>query len=344
MKEKLFFGTYTKKTSLGIYEAVLDTKRNKVSSPHIAIDLGGPTYLRLTKASDLLTISTEGNLGGIASYQINNDDFIENNDILHEGASPCYIGLDERRQLVFSANYHKGEILVYRINSDHTLTQTDAVTVTGHGPRAEQDSAHIHFTDLTPDNRLVAVDLGSDKVYVYDILAGGKLKENSVLPTEAGFGPRHLTFSPDGEYAYLVGELSSLISTLKYDSTTGTFKVLQTLKTIPDSWTEHNGAAAVKISEDGKFVYVSNRGYDSLAVFAVQQNYHLQLIQQISTQGSFPRDFSLDTSEKFVVCANQNTDNATLYSRDQDTGKLTCVQKDIPVPEGVCVCFAGTEK
>ncbi|HJE96793.1 MAG TPA: lactonase family protein [Ligilactobacillus acidipiscis] len=340
MKEKIFFGTYTRKTSQGIYQATLDTKQEKLSQPQLAVKIGGPTYLRLTSANDLLAVTSQDDQGGISSYQITAADFTKNNDVLHPGASPCYIGVDNKRQLVYSANYHKGQIIVYKINEDHTLSQTDSVTVTGQGPREEQDSAHVHFTDLTPDGRLVAVDLGSDKIYTYDVSTAGKLTQVNVLETESGYGPRHLVFSPNGKYAYLAGELSSQISTLKYKKAEGAFEVLQTLKTIPADWTKHNGAAAIKISSDGKFVYVSNRGYNSLAVFEVQADQHLQLVQQISTEGDFPRDFAIDKTEKFIVCANQNTDNVTLYARDSRSGQLTCLQKDVVVPEGVCVCFA----
>lgn len=344
MKEQIFFGTYTRKTSQGIYQATLDTEQKQLSDPQAVISIGGPTYLRLTKGNDLLAVSSEDGQGGLSSYQITTAGFTKNNSILHEGASPCYIGVDEKRQLIYTANYHKGEVIVYRIKEDHTLSQTDSVTVTGKGPREEQDSAHIHYTDLTPDGRLVAVDLGSDKIYVYNVSDAGKLTEVSVLKTEAGYGPRHLVFSPDGEYAYLAGELSSQISTLKYDQTQSSFEIVQTLKTIPTDWTKHNGAAAIKISSDGKFVYVSNRGYNSLAVFMVQADHQLQLVQQISTEGDFPRDFSLDSTEKFIVCANQNTDNVTLFERNPKTGRLACLQKDVSVPEGVCVCFDSAEK
>ena len=109
--------------------------------------------------------------------------------------------------------------------------------------------------------------------------------------------------------------------------------------TIPADWTEHNGAAAIRCSQDGKFVYVSNRGHNSLAVFTVQADHSLTLSQLISTAGEFPRDFALDPSEHFVVVANQNTDNASLYERDTTTGQLTLLQADVALPEGVCVCF-----
>jgi 6-phosphogluconolactonase len=145
-------------------------------------------------------------------------------------------------------------------------------------------------------------------------------------------------FAPDKKTAYLVGELSSTVSVLDYDLTTGSFHLLQTVSTIPDDWTEHNGAAAIRISNDGRFVYVSNRGHNSLAVFEVLDG-ELKLIQHLTTHGDFPRDFALDPTERFILVANQNTDNATLYTRDQETGLLACCQKDIPLPEGVCVYF-----
>lgn len=339
MQEKIFFGTYTRKSSHGVYEATLDTNQQKLSLPTNVLEIGGPTYLRLTAAGSLLAVTSENERGGISSYQINSESLTKNNAVLHEGASPCYIGVDEKRQLIYSANYHKGEVIVYRLNADHTLTQTDSVVVSGQGPRPEQDSAHFHYADLTPDDRLVAIDLGSDKIYTYDVSSAGEIHEVSVLEVEAGYGPRHLVFAPNGQYAYLAGELSSQISTLKYEPTTGSFKIQQTLPTIPTDWTEHNGAAAIKMSTDGKFVYLSNRGYNTLAVFEVKEDHNLQLIQQISTEGDFPRDFALNATENFVVCANQNTDNATLYARDQKSGRLSCLQKDVPVPEGVCVCF-----
>ncbi len=145
-------------------------------------------------------------------------------------------------------------------------------------------------------------------------------------------------FAPDKKTAYLVGELSSTVSVLDYDLTTGAFYLRQTVSTIPDDWTEHNGAAAIRISNDGRFVYVSNRGHNSLAVFEVLDG-ELKLIQHLTTHGDFPRDFALDPTERFILVANQNTDNATLYTRDQETGLLACCQKDIPLPEGVCVYF-----
>ena len=225
--------------------------------------------------------------------------------------------------------------------ADGTLTQTDNFISDGHGPRPEQEKSHLHYADLTPDQRLAVVDLGSDRVFTFDVSPAGKLDLVATYKAPAGFGPRHLVFHPNGKIAYLVGELSSQVQTLTYDETTGSFSFLQSLTTIPSDWQEHNGAAAIKISADGKFVYLSNRGHNSLAVFTVQADYTLALVQNISTYGEFPRDFALDPSQAFLLCANQNTDNATLYQRDSQSGLLTLLQKDITLPEGVCVKFTN---
>lgn len=337
MRENILFGTYTKKSSQGIYQATLDTTTKKLSAPETFISIQNPTYLTLSANKTLLTISSQGNLGGISSYNADNQALY--NEVLFEGPNPCYVAIDEKRQLVYSANYHKGEILSYRLNSDQTLTLADRVTKSGHGPRPEQDAAHMHYSDLTPDNRLVAIDLGADIIYTFDVANDGKLTEIAKLNLPAGFGPRHLVFAPNHEFAYLVGELSSQVATLRYHQTDGSFELIDSLKTIPADWNTHNGAAAIRISNDGNFVYVSNRGHDSIAVFQVQTNHTLKLIQLISTEGEFPRDFALNADNNFLVVANQNTDNASLYERSPKDGKLTLLQKDVLLPEGVCVHF-----
>lgn len=337
MQEIILFGTYTRKTSNGIYQAVLDTEAKAVSTPELFLNIQNPTYLQLNSKKTLLTVASQDSLGGVASYNYSNKSFF--NDVFTEGANPCYVSIDEPRGLVYSANYHKGQIDVFKLNVDQTLTLTDSFKNTGNGPLPEQDSAHMHYANLTSDGRLVAVDLGSDQLHVFNVSDNGKLSNVSVFKLPAGFGPRHLVFSPNKKNVYLVGELSSNVATLNYDESTGSFNLVDIIKTIPTSWTEHNGAAAIRISNDGKFVYVSNRGHNSLAVFAVQADNTLELVQLISTEGDFPRDFALDKSEKFVVVANQNTDNATLYSRNELNGQLSLLQKDISVPEGVCVNF-----
>ncbi|XIF20068.1 MAG: lactonase family protein [Acetilactobacillus jinshanensis] len=210
----------------------------------------------------------------------------------------------------------------------------------GHtGPRPEQqDGAHPHFADLTPDGRLVVVDLGQDRVYLYNLSDAGKLSLVSKFQFKPGFGPRHIVFDSKKGVAYVSAELSSNVAVLNYDAKAGKFTLKQIISTIPDTWTKHNGAAAIRMSKDGRYIYVSNRGYNSIAVFRSDASGKLKLIQQIPTAGDFPRDFNFNYDQSMVIALNQNTNNATLYERNPITGKLKLIQKDFTVPEGVCVC------
>lgn len=339
MQERVLFGTYTKKTSQGIYWGTLDTTAKTLTNDGLIASTANPTYLAVSAKDRLYSVDKRDDQGGIAAWQLSDQGAKRLNEVVSPGTPPAYVAVDEARQLVYSANYHEGTAEVLQITSNGELKLTDVVTYTGHGPRPEQTEAHIHYIDLTPDNRLAVVDLGSDKVYVENISQTGKLSRQSCLTMAPGFGPRHLVFSPDGQFAFLAGELSSQIATLRYDAATGSFEQLSVVATIPADYHDHNGAAAIRLSRDGRFLYVSNRGYNTLAVFQVAADGQLTLIQQISTVGDFPRDFDLDPTEEFVVVVNQNTDNATLYTRDVTSGKLNICQQDVSVPEGVCVRF-----
>jgi 6-phosphogluconolactonase len=177
-------------------------------------------------------------------------------------------------------------------------------------------------------------------VYTYDVSAEGKLTEAAVYVAAAGTGPRHLVFHPNHQYAYLVGELDSSLTVLRYNEADGSFEEIQKVPTLPEDFTDFNSGAAVRVSKDGRFVYSSNRGHNSLVVFEVTEDgAGLNFIQRRSTEGDFPRDFDLDPTNKFLVCANQNSDNLTLYRRNAETGELTTIQKDVYAPECVCVLF-----
>ena len=216
---------------------------------------------------------------------------------------------------------------------------------TGNGPRPEQDGAHVHFAAVTPDfQRLAVADLGNDTLTTYTISDAGKLGDPVVFHADPGFGPRHIAFNHNNPVAYLLGELSSQVSILSYDAAAGSFELIATLPTIPEDYTDHNGAAAIRLSSDQRFLYVSNRGFNSLTVFAVSPDgRNLSQLQQISTAGDFPRDFNFDLTERYVLAVNQNTSNGTLYSRDSKTGLLTEEQRDIPTPEAVNVLFLATK-
>lgn len=338
MSEQFLIGTYTKKTSKGMYKVTLDNDEGKLTNVALAIPSQKPAYLQVGTDGRVYTVKQVDDQGGVASYSLSDSNAKMLSDVLAAGAPPAYVGLDEERHLLFSANYHTAKVDVFKINPDGTLTQTDSVLHEGAtGPQPEQEAPHVHYADLTPDKRLVVCDLGMDLVVVYDVSADGKLTAVSRYKCEDGFGTRHIAFHPNGKYAYLLGELSSKLEVLKYNANNASFTHLQTIKTIPADWTAHNGAAAIRISKDGKFVYTSNRGENTIAVFAIQPDFTVKHIQSISTEGDFPRDFNLSKDESFLLASNQNSDNLTLYKRDATTGKLSLLQKDVACPEPVCV-------
>ncbi len=338
MEEKFLIGTYTKKDSKGVYAVTLDDDAGKLTNVKLAIPSQKPAYLQVGDHNLIFAIKQINDQGGVASYSLKDDNAKMLSKVLAAGAPPAYVGLDKQRHLLYSANYHTAKVDVFRINADGTLTQTDSVTHQGAtGPRPEQEAPHVHYADLTPDQRLVVCDLGMDLIVVYDVSAAGKLTAVSRYHCEDGFGTRHIAFHPNGKYAYVLGELSSKLEVLKYNAADATFTHVQTVKTIPDTWTAHNGAAAIRFSGDGKFIYTSNRGENTIAVFAVQPDFTVKHIQSISTEGDFPRDFNLSRDESFLLASNQNSDNLTLYKRDATTGKLTLLQKNVACPEPVCV-------
>lgn len=332
----ILIGGYTKHESAGIYQfdfigsgdqAHLEQRRN-------VFEVGGPTYFQ-KDGQFIFTIKNENGQGGIAAFA--NGKLVS--QLLHEGASPAYIGINKEKKLLYTANYHTGVLAVISYDDQGQLTLLDQVKHENKalGPRPEQAGAHPHYFDETPGGHLVSCDLGQDRVDFYGF-DGQKLTHLASYQNEDGFGSRHLAFSPDGKYFYVAGELSSQVNAVKFDEENWMFRSLATYSTIPESWDQHNGAAAIRLSSDGKFLYVSNRGHDSIAVFAVLPDQALKLVQRVSTFGEFPRDFNWDAEEKYVVAANQNSNNATLYQRQSD-GTLTPLEKDIAIPEGTRVLF-----
>jgi len=321
----------------------VDTDAAKLTDCEWLASAGSPTYIAKSKARRLYVINkkeTDGQTqGGLIIYDMTDKKPRAIQQVLNHGSSPAYVSVDEKRQLVYTANYHTGAVTVYAIADNGSLTEVDRVIDQDPvGPAPEQaDGPHPHFADLTPDGRLVVCDLGTDKVYLYDVSDAGKLTPVSNVDLPAGYGPRHIVFDAAKGVAYLVGELSSNVATLTYDAAAGKFAVKQIVHVIPDDWTEHNGSAAIRLSADGRFVYVSNRGNNSITVLATADDGTLTVVQRIATEGDFPRDFNWTADQSLLVVVHQNSDNASLFKRDAATGKLTLAQKSFMVPEGVSV-------
>lgn len=340
---QLLVGGYTKHDSKGIYELSLSGKDAQARLKMLGniVPILGPTYF-VADGNLLFTIAVKGNQGGIASFLLSDHNSKKIDEHLWSGNSPAYLGINKDKHLLYMANYHSALIAVFRYDKQGKLTLLDSVTIKAQtlGPRHEQsDGSHPHYFNLTPEGHLVVCDLGNDALYFFKLNENDKLEQIAKYQFEAGYAPRHVVFATNRPYMYVVGELSSQLSVIKYDEDTWDFERIATYSTIPDDFTDHNGAAAIRISSDNNYIYVSNRGHNSIAVFKSQADFSLQLIQRISTYGSFPRDFNWDASERYVVAANQTSNNVTLYLRNEVTGTLAEIQKDVTVPEGTCVLF-----
>ena len=337
MTQTVYFGTYTRKHSEGIYQADFDPKTGTLSNLTLLAEEPSPTYLAFDQQGHLYSVGAENGQGGIAAFT---DKGQVLNHVVEDGAPLCYVSVDEDRDLVYGANYHKGEVRVYKRSGDGRLTLTDKAVHDGSGPHENQASAHVHFADLTPDKYLVTCDLGTDQVVTYDLSEDGKLRRVGTYHSNPGAGPRHIVFHNYYKTAYLICELNSTVEVLAYDGV-GQFERLQTISTLPEGFDAFNGTAAIRLSKDGKHLYASNRGHDSIAHYLVGPDGLLTLSEMTETKGLNPRDFNLTPDEAYVIAVHQDSDNASVLKRDPETGKLTVLSHDFVVPEGVCVSFGA---
>lgn len=335
MTQTVYFGTYTRRSSEGIYKADFDTNTGELANLTLIAKEPNPTYLAFDKQQNLYSVGTEHGEGGIAAFNKAGQLL---NHVVAEGAPLCYVSVDEARSLVYGANYHKGQVLVYRRQENGSLKLVDSDVHIGYGPHENQAAAHVHFADLTPDKYLVTCDLGTDEVVTYEISDYGRLNRLETYHAIPGAGPRHIVFHPHYKIAYLICELNSTIEVLIYDGD-GQFERLQTISTLPENFSEFNGTAAIRLSADGRFLYGSNRGHNSIAVYKVAGDGTLELVEFVPTNGKNPRDFNITPDQQYIIAAHQDSDNATVFKRDPETGKLTELSHDFFVPEGVCVAF-----
>lgn len=332
-----YVGTYTKGDSKGIYKFKLDLETGKIEDVNLAAVVGNPTYLSIDKGNKYIySVATTDKAAGVAAYSINsNRELVHINSKLFEGSSRCYVSLDKDNKFLFSANYHQGEVSVFPIDSDGSLKEPSAIV-------KHEGSSHAHYISLTPDKKhACAVDLGIDKIVVYDFDKGNLVKSDELtLSLNPGTGPRHMVFHPNSKFAYVITEYSSEIVVLEYDATESRFKVLQYISALPEGFSGESAGGAIHISSDGRFLYSSNRGHDSIAVFSIAEaKGKLQLVDHTSTQGSHPRDFSIDPTGKYLIVANMNTNNIIPFIIEKETGKLTQANEAVTIPSPVCIKF-----
>ncbi|WP_119318452.1 lactonase family protein [Companilactobacillus formosensis] len=337
MIEKLLLSGYTKKTGKGVYSADFNSETGELTTPKVLVELNGPTYIDVTNDMKLIALAKKDDRGGIVVYDINNEPKLLDEDFSEE-TSPSYVKFDPSRNLIFSAYFHLSKVKIDHLTDDGKIEHYSEVKFEGHGPRTEQDQSKPHFSALTPDGKLIICDYGADRIYIYNIddPKEPKLMNNYIAP--AGYAPRHLVFHPTKPIVYVACELSSKVLVMEYDAETAGLTLVDEVEAAKDE--QKNTTAAIRISKDGKFLYVSTRGADTIATFSIDKNGdRLKKLNTVSTNGNGPRDFELDPSEKYLLAANQDSDDLTIFKRNPNKGNLTPLENKISIPECVCVHF-----
>ena len=359
--DQLFYvGTYTQDVpaSKGIYAYRFNPATGKATSLGLAAESNNPSFVAPHPNGKFLYAVNEvqnyqgPNSGGVSAYSIDRASgkltFL--NEVASRGADPCYIIVDHSGKYVLVANYTGGSIAVFPIQPDGKLGEATAfIQHTGHGANPQrQEAAHAHSIDLSPDERFAFVDdLGLDESLVYKFDKNkGSLTPNDppYVKLDPGAGPRHFVLHPSGRFAYVVAEMASTVTTFSVDLQAGTLKSLQTLSTLPKDFKGDNDDAEVHVLPNGKFLYTSNRGHDSIAVFAIDpEKGTLTPVEDVLTQGKTPRSFEIDPSGRYLFAENQESNNIVIFRIDQKTGRLTPTGQVLDVPSPVCVKFLAKE-
>jgi 6-phosphogluconolactonase len=345
-KEKLLIiGTYTSGGSDGIYVYKFNTETGENSFVS-SVKTSNPSYLAVSPDNKYVYAVNEDAPGNVTSFVFNktNNMLLQKNQQPSQGKHPCYITIDKTGKWVIVGNYSSGTAAVYPVNKDGSLgSPTDSVQHEGSSVNsARQESAHVHATVLSKNNKTLYVpDLGLDKVMLYNLdTKKGKLKPFSTpfVMTEAGTGPRHIDIHPNGKYAYLMEELTGSISAYKVEND-GYLSLIQNISGLPRDFIGDIGSADIHVSPDGKFLYCSNRGEsNTIGILSIDQSTGMLVwVDDQSTLGKTPRNFNFDPTGNFLLVANQNSDEIVIFKRDKQTGLLEDTGKRIKVSKPVCL-------
>ena len=352
-KYLLYVGTYTDKGAKGIYVYRYDAGSGQLSDSQVAAETVNPSFVTIDDKKRLLYAVNElqkyqnESSGGVSAFSVGPRGQLHLlNEVASGGADPCYVSIDKSGKYVLVANYTGGSISVFPIRQDGSLgAPTAFIQHKGSGPNRErQEAAHAHWIETSPDNRFaIASDLGIDELLVYRFDAStGKLAPNDppFAKAEPGAGPRHLAFAPSGKFAYVINELQSTVSVFSYDAANGVLHPLQTISALPKKFSGENTAAEIAIHPNGRFLFASNRGHDSIAVFSIDKaKGTLRLIDNFSVKGRTPRSFVIDPTGSRLLVANQDTGNIVVFRINRSTGRLTATGQEVKVPAPVCLKF-----
>jgi 6-phosphogluconolactonase len=356
----LYVGTYTSGDSKGIYAYTYDATTGAMQPLGLAAETQNPSFLaadakgeHLFAVNELQKYQGESS-GGVSAFTIDHKTgkLSQLNEVASHGADPCYISIDRSGKFLLVANYTGGNVAVIPILPDGHLGEASSVQKDAGslGPNKErQEGPHAHFIQASAQNRFAYVsDLGLDRVLIYKFdaekgvlspggAAGGEDFFSATLAP--GTGPRHVAFSADGKFMYVLGEMDATVTVFANDDKE-TYRSIQKISSLPATFSGENTAAEIAVHPNGKFLFTSNRGDDSIAEFSIDQTTgKVTLVGNVSTLGKAPRHFAIDPTGTRLLVANEDTGNIVEYEIDNATGKLTRVGKMVGVPSPVCLVF-----
>ncbi|MEO7412207.1 MAG: lactonase family protein [Opitutaceae bacterium] len=349
----VYFGSHRSGPGRGFSLARFDTDTGVLTKPEFLLEAKEPAYFVIHPDGRHLYTCNSGTPGGVSAYTIDprTGALTLLNRQLAGGGDTSYLTLDRTNRFALVANYDGGNIAAFALKPDFSLGDWTAfVQHTGKSINPQrQTHAYAHSIITDPSNRFVLVaDLGVDKVFVYRFDQNtGSLKANdpAFVSVAPGSGARHVKFHPNGRWVYLINELASTVTGFDWDGDRGTLAEFQTVSTLPAGFTGTSTCAEVEVHPNGKFLYGTNRGHDSLAAFAIDPaNGRLTAIQHVPSGGKTPRNFAFDPTAKWIVCTNHNSDNAVVFRVDAETGKLTQHGEPVSVPAPFCERFLAVQK
>jgi 6-phosphogluconolactonase len=366
-----YVGTYTTKTeSKGIYAFEFDADTGKLTPKGVAADTPDPSWVAVHPSGKFLYAANEaGKASTVSAFVVDAESgkLSPLNQMPALGEDPCYISFDKTGKYVLVANYTSGNIVVFPILPDGKLDEHTALVQDrgATGPNKErQEGSHAHWIETSMGNGMVfAADLGLDRVLIYpfDPKTGSFTSDEVAHSTgwskspaakrgwsvtlRPGTGPRHVAFSRDGRFLYVLGELQSTVTVFKSPGADDdNFHSIQHVSTLPKGFSGRNDAAEIAVHPNGKFLYASNRGHDSIAVFAINPaKGTLTFVAHDSTRGKEPRHFAIDPSGRYLLTENQNSNTIVEFRIDAATGKLTPTGEVVNVPSPVCLAFLSAE-
>ena len=356
----VYIGTYTRSGSEGIYIYRLNPESGALTPVGVRGGVENPSFLAIHPNGRFLYSVAEVaefsdlDSGGVAAFSIDPGNGLLNplNQQPSMGRGPCHVSVDQTGKHVLVANYGGGSVASLPIREDGSLGEPSS-SVKHEGSSVDprrQKQPYAHSINPGPTGNLVfAADLGTDKIFIYQlnpetgVLTPHQVPSASVAP---GSGPRHFTFSPDGRFAYVINEMLCTVTAFSYDPEEGSLTEIQTIPTLPEGTDlEGMSTAEVLVSPDGRFLYGSNRGHNSIVVFEIsEEDGTLRFVERESTQGETPRNFGIDPSGRFLLAANQNSDSVVVFKIDPSSGGLEPTGTTIQVPTPVCVRFLENSK